>query len=418
MRKYIIGIGLVLIIVYNPNQPLISLLFLPWIGLALLVSAVISIPFKELKKAGLGSKWVWIPLLVLCFSIAASGVAQYLRGEVSLTRGLAPTFSTVIWFGLYLVARIDGDGIGKPLAIAVIIESVSTVVMAYASNGVKNGGIISPTNYDISAFLLVLGTFLAPRKWQWWLSAIAVVGLFFTGAEYGIVAIGTVLLVIIAVRDWSIKTLLPVSALIVCLLVATPTGITHNLYISNPNGQGTASYKIGGLISAITNWSSDERFNQEINIATGYRWNGYWKIDPILPFGYGYNLTEYYVGIPHNIALVIIQQVGLLGLAGWLVAAGYCIKTSKRYYLWAAILALGMFDHSFFTEWAALFWVCVGLSEAHPYKSPNIFKEVESDVQEVRQTSGGVGVRPRYLRGLFGRPDSQEYRVISRKGGV
>lgn len=376
MRKYLIGIGLILSVIYYPNALLTTYFFPPQIAIGFFVAAIVLTPFKEIKEHGLGSKWVWVPLLLLSFSISASGIAQYLRGEVTLIRGLAPLCSSLIWFGLYMLARIEGNEIGKPFAIAVIIETISIVAFAFVNHGIRGGGLISPTNYDISTAFLVIGVFLSPKKWQWWLSGIAVVGLFFSGAEEGIVAIGAVALVILLVKDYSLKTLFPACTLIVALLVATPMGITHNLYLSNKSidyGQNISTVEKGNaLIVAIG--GSD--FSKNMDIATGYRWSTHWRIRPIQPFGYGYNLTQFYWGIPHNIFLIIIEQVGILGLIGWVIATAYCIKTSRRWYLWGSFLALGMFDHYFFTQWAAVTWVLWGISEAHPQIRTNIFKPV------------------------------------------
>lgn len=389
MRKYLIGIGLVLIAVHNPRQPFLSYAFLPWIGIMLLVGSVASVSFKDYRKAGLGSKWVWIPLLILCLSITASGVAQYFRGEVDWQRGIAPLASALLWFTLYLVTRIEGDGIGKPGAIAVIIESVSIIVFAIMTNGVRGGGLVSPTNYDMATGFLVFGTFISPKKWQWWVSSIAIVGLFFTGAEEGMVALASIALVLLIVRDWSIKTMLPIATLIVALLMATPLGITHNLYLGKADitvaqsGEGfnpSTVDKVDAVKGAIQNVNNPPVFNEDMDVATGYRWSTHWRIRPIQPFGYGYNLTNFYWGIPHNIILIIIEQIGLIGLAAWLAVTAYCVKTSKRWYLWASFLALGMVDHYFFTQWAPAWFVAVGLSEAHRYSDSNIFRGGQIEV--------------------------------------
>jgi O-antigen ligase len=114
-----------------------------------------------------------------------------------------------------------------------------------------------------------------------------------------------------------------------------------------------------------------------MDIATGYRWSTHWRIRPIQPFGYGYNLTNFYHGIPHNIILIIIEQIGLVGLAAWLVATAYCIKVSRRWYLWGTFLALGVVDHYSWTQIAPWYFAMVGISEAHRQKSANIFKGEE-----------------------------------------
>ena len=389
MRKYLIGSGLVLIAVHNPNQPLLSYAFLPWVGIMLIVGSIISVSFKDYKQAGLGSKWVWIPLLILCLTITASGIAQYFRGEVTWQRGLAPLASTLIWFGLYLVTRIEGEGIGKPVAIAVIVESVSIVAFAFLSNGVRGGGLVSPTNYDMATAFLVFGTFISPKRWQWWLSAIAIVGLFFTGAEEGMVAIGAAALVVLIVNDWNWKTLAPITALAVAVLVATPIGITQTLYGYGGGkpviyGENPSTLnKAQAVQGAIQNIDNPTEFNKGMDTATGYRWSTHWRIRPIKLFGYGYNLTEFYWGIPHNIILIIIEQIGVIGLGAWIVVTGYCIKTSKRWYLWGTFLALAGFDHYFWTQWAPAYFVAVGLSEARPYLTPAIFRKEGDNIEQM-----------------------------------
>ena len=372
MRAYLIGIGLILVAVHNPNQPFIQYVFLPQIGIALIAAGVLSIPFAQFRNAGLGSKWVYIPLLLVCAAISLSGLAQYGRGEISLMRGLAPLASSVMWFGLYLAARVEGEKIGKPIAIAVTIEAVSVVYSAFVSGGVRGGGLVSPTNYDIAVAVMVFGTFLSPQRWQWWLMAIAGVGIYYTGAEEGLVAIGVVALIILIRRHFHLKTLAPVIALGIAVAVSIPTGVFHNLYIGN-QGLQTNNYAnpstankveaVAKAVEAVVNPPPppEPQFSQYMDIATGYRFSTHWKIRPIQPFGYGYNLTEFYWGIPHNIALIIIEQVGLLGLM-WFGASIYSWKISKRHYLWASVFALGIFDHYLWTQIAPWWWVMVGVS--------------------------------------------------------
>jgi hypothetical protein len=379
LRKYVLGIGLVLYAVYNPNQPFKDYILLPWVGLCFIIAAIISVPFKSWAKVGLGPRWVWMPLAVLCMTIALSGVAQYARNEVTFIHGLAPLVTACVWFGVYLLVRLEGENIGKPIAIAVIIESVSLIVYAFMTNGVKNGGMVSPTNYDISAGFLVFGVFMSPRKWQWWLSSIAIVGLFFSGAEEGIVALASIALVLVILKDYSVKAVLPACTLIVAILVSIPSGVAHNLYFGNPARQDTTNNtptytmtKIEAAEMAIRDIGKPE-FYQDIKVATGNRWGIHWRVSPIRLFGYGYNLTNYYWGIPHNIALIIIEQVGPVGVVAWLAVTFYCFKTSKRYYLWSAVLALGMFDHYSWTTIAPWYFAQVGLSTL-AIQSGNIFK--------------------------------------------
>lgn len=381
MRSWLISLGLIFFAIHNPNQPFLNWVFLPQLGLGLFVIAIFSIPLNKWKEISLGSKWVYIPLIVLLASISLSGVFQYFRGEVTLARGFAPTFSAFIWLALYALSRIEGEKIGKPIAYAVIIEAVSVLVAAFVSGGNRGGGIVSPTNYDIAVAFMVFGTFLSPKSWQWWLSSIAIIGILFTGAEEGLVVIAVMGLIVLLVKDYSIKTLLPLSVGILAGLAIVIVGLGQGLYVGSNGGQinnpGNPSTigKFMALKSAIDVYPQQPEFNNYMDIATGYRWSTHWRIRPIQPFGYGYNMTEFYPGIPHNIILIIIEQVGLLGLAGWLVATFYVWRKSKRHYLWAGVLGLGMLDHFSFTQIAPWYFVMLGISEAYPLKSAAIFKE-------------------------------------------
>jgi hypothetical protein len=68
---WLISIGLVLFIINNKSQPLIEYFFLPQLGIALIIMATI-VGINEAIEAKLpitlGSKWIWIPMLVIIAS--------------------------------------------------------------------------------------------------------------------------------------------------------------------------------------------------------------------------------------------------------------------------------------------------------------------------------------------------------------
>ena len=81
-------------------------------------------------------------------------------------------------------------------------------------------------------------------------------------------------------------------------------------------------------------WNDELNDDERLELATGYRWLTHWRISEIKPFGHGFIVTEFYKGIPHNIILIIIEQVGILGALAWLFVIGYClIKTKWKYAL-------------------------------------------------------------------------------------
>jgi hypothetical protein len=88
----------------------------------------------------------------------------------------------------------------------------------------------------------------------------------------------------------------------------------------------------------------------------------------IKPLGEGLELTHYTRTTAHHVPLILVQQLGWPGIAAalcWLWVSLYClVKTRLRYmkYVWLAILALSVWDHSVWTQFAPLWWAVVGVS--------------------------------------------------------
>ena len=219
---YLLGIGMVLFVVHNPQQPLLNILFLPHLGLVLVYTAII-LSLRDINKKSLGHKMVYIPLLIIVGSIVASVATQGMAG-------LSLALFGVTLFGVYLVARTYGSEIFKPFAWAVVVGTIGTIIYGLASPGVKTGGFISPTNYDMATGLLVFGVMVSMFKQQWLLMAVALVGLFFTGADEAVFAVGFILLFILIRKDISLKLLFPVATLIIVAVLCIPSGITYKLY--------------------------------------------------------------------------------------------------------------------------------------------------------------------------------------------
>ena len=100
---WIIGIGLILFVWHNPYQPFIEYMFLPWIGLLLLIMGELIVILNNWRNITLGSKWVWIPLAVIAISICLAGI-----GVVGVQKQIASIAMGIMLFGLYPVARILG----------------------------------------------------------------------------------------------------------------------------------------------------------------------------------------------------------------------------------------------------------------------------------------------------------------------
>ncbi len=412
---WIIGSGIVLMAIHNPHLTITikgtTWLFLPQLGEIIALMATFVCIAENYKKITLGSKWIWIPLAIIALSIIISEIIQYATGNA--TRGEAIGFGgiAVFMFLLYLLTRILGEELFKPFTIVTVIVAISCVVYGLIDVGVKQGGLASPTNYDMATGLLVLGTLVSSYKKIWWLSALTIVGLYFTGSDEAIFACGVLFIAVLIRRDWSKKLLLPVGAIVITLILCTSFGITQKLYF--PTVQKIALAKeysegtpIASIIDAVVpdailkpitkeldiinidnplliiNTQEDTSLididnatkSQILNVATGYRWVQHWKLSPIKPFGYGFNMSEFYWGIPHNTVLVIIEQVGILAAIAWLIVVIYCLIKTKWKYAFIAILALSVFDHYLFTQVSPWIWCIIGVASVSKINNDHIFK--------------------------------------------
>jgi len=355
LPPYLIGTGLILFVVNQPNQPLMNVMLISNLGLLLIYLGIMwSISkIKNIRELTLGSRWVYIPLLIIVASIIISSLMSGASNKFALAL-FAPTL-----FALYVLGRYYGEVIFKPFLYGVIIVSTSLVIGGIINPGIKQGGLISPTNYDMATGFLVFGALVCVwKKQRWWITTIALVGLFFTGAEEAMFAVAVVCLTILIRRDWSKRLLLPIAVVLLCLVIATPLGVIGKLYES-----------VSGRVEDATegNWLQ----------ATGYRLTGNWMLSDLEPFGTGYYVSwdDDYIGkIPHNVPLIIVEQIGIAGALAWCVVAGYCLIKTKWKYAWIGLLSLCVFDHFIWSMCAPWFWVLAGVSTASDIKNDYIFK--------------------------------------------
>lgn len=340
------GIGCVLFAVHNPKQPLIDILFLPSAGMMLLLISVMFYIIYNRKRLDFGKKAIWIPMLVIALSIGISGFINS-----GINRGFALTVFGLSLFGLYIMCRKEEETFIKPFMWIVILGTVGIIVYQIINTGVRTGGWISPTNYDIAIGVLILGTLMSAIRKQWWLSAIACVGILLTGAEEGIFILVVLVLFILARLDLSKKTLLPASVVVVTAIFI----IVATISLYEPMAE-----KLTLAQEAVA--SENGLDHEKMNLATGYRWIDHWRISELKPFGHGYLLFEFYPGIPHNIALIIIEQVGVLACLCWFWITGYCLIKGSKKYLMIAFLGLGVFDHFIWTQITPWWWASIGLA--------------------------------------------------------
>lgn len=364
---WLIGIGLVFFAIHNPNQPLKEYAFLPVVGLAISLIVIMLVLSDNWRRLDFGSKWIWIPLVCIGGSIAMSG---FVNGE-SLGSRVAPLLFAFYLFGVYLVGRILKDELFAPFSFAVVVGAVGCVVCGLLYPGQMTGGFISPTNYDIAAGLMIFGVVVGIWKWRWWLSAIALVGLFFCGAPEGLFGIGVLLVAILIRRDWSKKILLPLGIVALVAVAWFSLGYGQSLY-------SYTVWQVTGEESLAPQGVSVDASRPMYGLA------GRWEVaksamSDINLFGHEYTITNFNENPVHNVPLVIVEQVGVLAGVAWLFLTIFCLIKTKWKYAWIAVIALSMFDHFMWTQVAPWFWVLVGVSTASTVKSDLIFKKAEND---------------------------------------
>lgn len=406
---WLIGFGVCVMAIHNYALTAIdseglTWFFLPSFGVILALMATLMVLIDYRDEITFGPKWVWIPLAIIAVSIMISEIIQYRAGSITISDMGASLLFAMFLFGVYLASRILGSEIFKPFTCIVVIMAVSCVVIGFISPGIKQGGIASPSNYDMATGLLVFGAVVSVVRHQWWLWAVAIVGLFFTGADEAIFVMAVLFVAVLGRGDWSKKILVPIGALVLVVAICTPLGITRSLYF--PAVQKVSAVKevledtpvakvidviipdviqkpVTSKMEIVTEEfaaKADVELDEDgalLNIATGYRWIDHWALSSIKPFGYGYNIDAYYFGIPHNVILIIIEQVGVMAAIAWMIAVCYCLIKTKWKYAFIAVLALGVFDHFIWSQVAPWIWVLAGVATASQIKSDKVFKGVQ-----------------------------------------
>lgn len=360
----LLAVGLLLFICHYQNQPFVQYIPLFQIGVVILwftVGFLILNRWNQVKEIGFGPKSVWIPLAV----IAGSASLRLLIQQDTAT--IAGALFMASMFGLYLVCRQYGDKTLRLFLPVTIIGAVSIIVQAIILRHGENSGLFN--NYATAAQFLVFGWLVSPRKCQWWLSAIVLAGLFFSGAEEAILYVAVIGLVILIRRDWSRRILLPVGVLVLLLLFCTPIGMTQILW-----GRG---FRMVNEVYAATTDSSLTSLEKDamLNEATNNRWLHGWRIQrAIQPLGYGLELTYHSELTSHNIVLLVTDQLGPVAAVAWLAMIVAGIKKTKWKYGFLALLLFGVFQPFVWTEMAPYMWAMAGTATASKVGTSYIFR--------------------------------------------
>jgi hypothetical protein len=320
------------------------------------------------RKIGLGPKCIWIPLAV----IAGSAIIRALISPDVVSTGMpiAGAYLMVGMFGLYLVCRKYGEQSLRLFMPATIIGAISIIIQAIIYNHSGNSGLLP--NYATASEFLIFGWLVSPQNQQWWLSGIVMTGLFFTGAPEAIFYATVIGIVLLIRRDWSRKILLPLGALSLCLLTCTPIGTTWNLW-------GRSYLMANDAYIALTDGDLTQIQKDDLmNRALDERWKDTWVLHrPIQPLGYGVRTNSHNLYTPHNIVLLMTDELGPVASAAWLaMIAGGIWKTKWRYgYL--SLLLFGVFQPFIGTEMIPYVWALNGAATSSSTKTSYIFKDID-----------------------------------------
>jgi hypothetical protein len=351
VTSFMIAFGLILFIWHNPYQPFIEYIFLPWIGLLLLILGELLVITNSWKELTMGSKWVWIPLLVIALSIGVSGL-----GVVGVKEQLSSVAMGAVFFGLYPVSRYLGRRIYKPFIWAVVIECASIIIYGATHNWMRTGGLLSPTNYDIATGFLFVSVLVSSYKHQWWLATISVISLYVAGSAEALFCTFIMVIAMMIRKDWDKKAWIMLSIVAVCVIITFATGIDKIL--------------LWQTYDKVEYLQAGEPLERTLNRV--------YDLHPLRFFGYGLNITEFYETIPHNIVLIIIEQAGFIPVIAWFVVSLYLAIKTRWHYLWIAFISLGVWDHFIWTQAAPYFWVLCGVSSLNDIGSDLIFRSIDA----------------------------------------
>lgn len=367
----LIGIGVALFPIHN--RWITSLVtndrnevgfFLPAFGAAIWIIGTIAYAIINRKYIKLGEKQVYIPLIIIVIAIAISGItADSIEGKLS------PLFLGVALFALYAVSRILGKTIFIPLTICSIIVALGVITSAIINRGVITGGLIFEGNYDIVIGYLLMGLIVSMFTWQWLMAILIVVALLLTGSPEGLFALAICGVAVIYKRDVSHK-------LLYLLVVVMLIGI---IWLGFGWGQKLYHYAENIAIKYDATQPYIETNEPTGRSPIGYRlWVIQTEIQNIKPLGDGYNITQFFPKIIHNVPLIIVQQLGYIGILAvlaWLWVTFYCLIKTRWRYAWVALLSLCIFDHYIWTQLAPVWWMLAGVSLTSDISDDLIFRK-------------------------------------------
>jgi len=304
---------------------------------------------RDWKTVDWGPWQLIVPMAVIILSMGISGVVY---GD-SLGDKLAPLFFGGFLFALYLLSRRLGKDIFIAFVPFVVVVAISVIVSGIVNPGVPTGGLI--TNYAASAGFLIFGTVVSRFKWQWVLATVAFIALFFVGTLEAVFVVGVLGIVVLIRRDVSRKVVAIATVGVLLIGVWWALGHLGPLYEGNYNLSALGEVLSGGELSdAALDDITTDRWWGVVNAARNLNM-----------IGHGYTMmTSPETHMVHFVPMTIVDQIGPLAAIAWLWVTVWCFIKTKWKYAWIAVMAMSVFDHYVWTQFAPWWWVLVGVSAA------------------------------------------------------
>lgn len=320
--------------------------------------------------------WVTFPIIIILISM----IARICIEQTSST--VAELLFIVIFVAIYYMTRSYGLNVLKPLLYATILEALSVLIYSvfvgrWHTEDMTNGGLLSETNYDVAtgfmAIGLIIGVLLIKNtRYLILYSILVVTAMLMTGSPESLFALGVLGVYLLTVHRIALKTLilrhrrmlLGIAGVLSCMVL---------LWVSLGGGKATAQRTKDVLGNTVDITDDYPDYGQG-------RFPAYERVlQNVDIFGHGFTLTHYRVddsgvpleemdreaqGIAHNVPLVIVEQIGPIAAAAWLVVTIYCFKISSRKMriMWVIVASLCVFDHYIWTTIAPYWWLLIGIT--------------------------------------------------------
>lgn len=296
---------------------------------AILATIVLCVGICLFKGIKLGNKLIWLPLLGIVIII--------LIGDSGWSAKVLMCLMPFVY-----VAGVHADGKAFRLVeLLLIIVVISVIVTCTIEGGRGTGGLLSETNYNIATGVIALGTVVSKK---WWIYPIGIIGLFFTGASEGLIAITGLLLILVVNRQWKIIVYSLVIGGII-LAIVTPLGVTEKLW-----------YRTSILTEAWLSGDAETGLNNRLE---PYKE----AIKEVSWLGHGYRPVRLDYSDIHNAALIAMHQVGVIGALLWVWILLYGLVRSSMRRVWLIIGLLSVFDNFMWAQLGLWFWYLAGSTQ-------------------------------------------------------